>query len=184
MLDKLIDFVLSVLDLFRFWTVVTEGDRTVIYTLGRPTRLLEPSRGWFATGLYLKAPLNIETDTATSVREEIRGALAQDLVTKDGTRVHVIGVFRFQIVPEKVILWQVALGNEELAEQSALRGAVAEAIERHTYAELMDLDEQSGFKRFVLENIRRRLNPYGYKIYDFWFSERTSAKTYRFITGE
>lgn len=184
MLDRLIDVLLNFVDLARFWIVVGEGDRVVVYTLGRPTRLLAPGRGWLNTGLYLKAPLGIECDITTSVREEQYTLANQTLATRDGHVVCVCGSFRYSINPQDVITWQTTLGDENNAFPSAMRAAVAETIIRRPLDDLLDVDELKGLRQEILERCRRNLGRYGYKIHDFWWAERAQVRTYRLITGE
>lgn len=182
--EKLIDVLLQFIDLFRFWAIAREGNVIVIYTLGKVTRILTPGGGWWKTGLYLKAPFAIEDDVEVSTREDAGTMGNQDLMTSDGKTVRVSGGFRFQILPEKADIWCTTLGDERTAEGMLLRAAIAETIIRRTYEDLMSEDELKGLKQEILERARKDLNRYGYKIYDFWWVERTAGKTYRLITGE
>lgn len=183
-IEKLVDVLLQFIDLFRFWAVVKEGNVIVIYTLGKLTRTLTPKAGWFKSGLYFKGPLNIEQDTEISVREESFVVANQDLMTSDGRTVRVSGCFRLQILPDKANIWDTTLGSETQALPALLRAAIAETLLRRPYEDLMATDELKELKQDILERARKELNRYGYKIYDFWWIERTSGKTYRLITGE
>jgi regulator of protease activity HflC (stomatin/prohibitin superfamily) len=183
-LEKLVDVILQFVDLFRFWTIVNEGNVNVIYTLGRITRILYPSKGWFGTGLYFKGPFKIEDDVDVNTREEAEVIANQDLMTSDKRTVRVSGAFRYQVVPEKAGLFLTSLGDEHTARTAYFRASLAETILRKTYEDLMSTDELKDFKQEILERSRAQLNRYGYKIYDFWWVERTSGATFRLITGE
>lgn len=156
----------------------------MIFTLGKLTRVLFPCKGFFGTGLYLKAPVNIQTDEEVSTKEDVGIVANQDLMTADKVTVRVSGTFRLQILPEKAHIWLTALGNEDQTVPALLRASIAETILRRTYADLMSTDELKDLKQEILERARKELNRYGYKIYDFWWAERTSGKTLRLITGE
>lgn len=184
MFDKLIEFVISILHLFRFWTVAEVGSVVVIYTLGMPTRVAHPGGGWFGTGFFLKAPFNIETDRDTSVLEEILTFAAQDLTTRDGHKVRVAGAFTFSIAEDKAITWQTTLGEESIAQSSAFRAAIAEAVINRTLVELMNPDELKGLRQDVLDCARKQLNRYGYRITEFKWVERVEARVLRAITGD
>jgi regulator of protease activity HflC (stomatin/prohibitin superfamily) len=184
MFDKLIDVLLQFLDLFRGWVIVRAGTVTVIYTLGRPTRVCRADDGWFNTGFHPKFCLGIDQEDDTSVREELWCMASQDLQTKDGKFVRVSGAFNFNIVPEKVVVWQTTLGDENGAVPTAFRSAIAETIVRRDLTDLLEVDEQKGLRQEILDRARKSLNKYGYSISDFKWVERTGAKTYRFITGD
>ena len=184
MLDRLIDFLLNFLDLFRFFFAVKEGTVAVVYTLGRSTRIAGPHDGWFKTGLHLRAPLGIELEEDTSIREEIACFAGQDLQTKDDKKVRVSGAFTYAVVPEKVVIWQTILGDEGTALPTALRAAIGETIIRRDLADLMEVDELKGLRQEILDRARKTLNSYGYRITDFKWVERTEARTYRLITGD
>ena len=128
MFDKLIDFLLNILDLFRFWVVVREGNRAVIYTLGKPTRTVGPQDGIRGTGLHPKWPFWIELEDITSIRDDIYGVPNQSLMTSDGKLVHVRGCFRIQVLPEKVEVFQTTLGDEDQATTVAGQGAIADTV--------------------------------------------------------
>jgi regulator of protease activity HflC (stomatin/prohibitin superfamily) len=184
MFDKLIEFFLNILDLFRFWAVVKEGNRAVIYTLGKPTRTVGPQDGIRGTGLHLKWPFWIELEEDTSIREEIACFAGQDLQTKDDKKVRVSGAFTYAVVPEKVVIWQTTLGDEGTALPTALRSAIAETIIRRDLADLLEVDELKGLRQEILDRARKALNSYGCRITDFKWVERTEARTYRLITGD
>mgnify|MGYP001562298850 CR=1 FL=1 len=182
--EKLVDVLLQFVDLFRFWTISRAGNVIVIFTLGKVTRTLHPGKGWFKTGLFLKAPFNIEQDEQVSTREDNFVVSNQDLMTSDGRTVRVSGSFRLQILGDKADIWLTELGDENMATPSLCRAAIGETILRRTYEELMTKDELKDLRQEILDRARKELNRYGYKIWDFWWIERTSGKTYRLITGE
>jgi len=186
MFDKLVELLINFVDLFRFWVIpVREGTLTVVYLLGNATRVIRPGEpGFFRTGLHLKWPLWIELEDNTSTRHELVTLWAQDLQTADGKKVRVTGFFRLSILPEKVVIWQTTLGDEDRAVSAALRSAIAETIIRRPLDDLLSVEEQKGLRQEILDRARKELNEYGYRIYDFKWIERTEAKTYRLITGD
>jgi regulator of protease activity HflC (stomatin/prohibitin superfamily) len=183
MLDKLVDFVLSILDLARFWVIVRAGDVGVIYTFGKPTRVVGSTDGWFGTGLHLKA-FGWEQEDVTCVREEIWEAGNTAVTTADGKQVHLRGAFRWQILAEKAVTYQTTLGDEVRATSNAFRSAITETVVRRPLADLLDPGELRGLRAEILDRARKTLNPYGCKVHDFWWTERVVVRTYRLITGE
>lgn len=176
MFDALIGFVKDILHIFRCWIVVSDGERAVLYRLGRAKCVLEP-------GFYLKWPFYVDVDTHTSVREELTTVNSQDLTTKDRLQFHGSMAFRYQVLPDKVLIFQTTLGDEISAVLSAFGGAVSEAVENHTLLEINDPAETSSFRQAVLQIARKRLNAYGFKVYDCWWVQKTTPRTMRVITG-
>jgi regulator of protease activity HflC (stomatin/prohibitin superfamily) len=98
MLDKLVDLIIQFLELFRFFYVVYEYKRGVLFRFGKFVRVLEP-------GLHFMLPFNIDcvmTETI-SIRVQDLGALAT--TTTDGKQVgfEVVVTFRIKDVKDALI---------------------------------------------------------------------------------
>lgn len=83
MLDRLIDLLVSFLDLFRFWIVVEPYEQLVVTRLGPVHRVLKSS------GFYWKLPFNINRETGGIVVPTTNDMPIQCFTLKDGTTVAV-----------------------------------------------------------------------------------------------
>lgn len=184
MLDRLVDVILKFLGLYRAWTIVTEGTRTVVYTLGRATRVCSHDDGWFWTGFHPIMPLGIERDEDTSIRDDWWPCANQALTTADGKKIHCSGSFRISVAADRVAAWQTTLGDESVAASTGLRQAVSLTVQHHTLAALTDPDELSVVRKEIVDRARKCLGRYGYRIHEFAWLDLVETKTYRFVTGE
>ena len=179
MFNRLIDFLIGWLELFRFWVIIDQMEEGLIFTLGRDTRQIGPRNGLFHTGLHPKAPFGIEEAISHTVQWEWENLALQAVMTKDGVRVSVEGTFEYRIRREKIRTFIVDLGDEEQVMVGAFGAAIQGVVERHTFVHLQELGDVMG--ESILTEARKHLNDYGFQLRKFRWVQKTDARTYRFL---
>ena len=178
-MDKLIDFLINFIDLFRFWVVIDYCEKGVVSTWGRLGREISSNDGWFSTGLHLIWPLGIEEAVTVIIQDEWDNLFPQSLMTSDGQHVVVQGSFQYTILPEKVTIHVETLGEEGAARDGAMRAAIALNVESRPHSDLVD--DTKELRKAILSTARGTLNPYGYKLKDFQWLQKIASRTYRLI---
>lgn len=166
MLDKLVDFLLNFLDLFRFWCTLPPEQAGFVRRFGLPVRDLKP-------GLNFLWPFNIETTSRADMRLWADVLPAQSLRTSDGVEFVVRLMVSYQVSdPRKMILECYDAGNNVL---DVAAGALGAAVGRAT-AEDVDSGK-------VLRKVRAALTTaakhWGITIHRVQFADCTRAPSYR-----
>lgn len=166
MLDKLIDFLIQFLDLFRFWSVLPPEQAGFVRRFGLPVRDLRP-------GLNFLWPFNIETTTRVDMRLWADVLPAQSLRTSDGVEFVVRMMVSYQCNdPRQFILNCYDASNNVL---DVAAGALGAAFGR---AEAADVDSGK-----VLRKVRSALSTaakhWGIEIHRVQFADCTRASSYR-----
>lgn len=170
MIDKLIDFLIDVLDLFRFWVVVDAYERHVILRFGVHNRTLAPGIHWFA-------PFGIERSLRDNVVARVINLGAQSLTTKDGENVAVSGVVTAEIRDiEKAML---AVEDVDHALADSCVGTIGQLVAAATWAEL----QGEGFSETLTKACRKQAWRYGIEITRVQLSDLSKAHVLRIHTG-
>lgn len=168
MLNKLVEFLISILDLFRFWEVIDSGEWGLRFTFGVAGKDFGP-------GIHWKAPFNAQNYLAFSTKIDSTELEEQTLTSKDGVVMTVQGYLKYRISPKKAYEFVV-----ELDEGTALfdfgRAAVAQVVENNPH----DLPAYE-FEKQVLAACRQHLNQFGFKFLSFGLTQRAPTRTYRII---
>jgi regulator of protease activity HflC (stomatin/prohibitin superfamily) len=125
MIDKLIDFVISILDLFRFWVVVDPDEQGVMIRMGAFHKELE-SGTW-----YLKRPFQIDRERLMKVVPDTYNLSPQALTTKDGKQIVVSLVVKFRISNTRKALLEVT-DMEGVIKDCSL-GATAQLVQANDW---------------------------------------------------
>ena len=179
-MEKLWDFLISVIGLLQFWVVLPNPAYSWVFTLGRPTRYLGHDDGWFGTGFHLKAPFNIEEAAPISTHEEWADLAVQSIATSDGHAMTLQGTFRYKILADdsaKLLSYIVELGDEDKAVPLAFQAAIASVAAASTLHNLTALSPDDA----ILEAARRNLNRYGVKTFEFRWIQRSAGRQLRLI---
>lgn len=166
MLDRLIEFLISVIDLFRFWSVLPPEQAGFVRRFGLPVRDLHP-------GLNFLWPFNIETTTRVDMRLWADVLPAQSLRTVDGVEFVVRMMVSYQVCdPRKMVLECYDSANNVL---DIAAGALGTAIGR---APAEDVDSGK-----VLRKVRSALTiaakHWGIEIHRVQFADCTRASSHR-----
>lgn len=127
MLDKLIEFLLSILDLFRFWIVLLPFEQGVLLRLGRFVKVVEP-------GLHWMWPLHIDHVMYESVVPSTHNLGDESMITKDGKSCgfHAIVTYRIKDI-EKALL---EVHDDEHAVRDACAGEIGRVLRESTWLEI------------------------------------------------
>ena len=151
MIDRLLDLLLSALDLFRFWVVIEAFERAIVLRLGLHVRTLEP-------GLHFVWPLNIERVLHDNVVLRTTTIQPQSLTTADGETVVVSAVVTSRI--EDIAKAILEVEGVDHALMDACFGAIGEAVAKSTWADLTS----EKFAQDVTKTCRRQAKAYGVHI--------------------
>jgi regulator of protease activity HflC (stomatin/prohibitin superfamily) len=91
MLDRLIDVLLQFIDLFKFWEVVAEYRRGVVFRFGRCRDKL------WGPGIHWRMPFGIDYIVHVNTTLETRSLPPQSLTTSDGLDITVSAVVSYRV---------------------------------------------------------------------------------------
>lgn len=183
--ERVIDFVFDAWDNARPWVVVDPYEQGLVFTLGRPFRrglrgdmVITNRNGWFGTGLHLKVPF-IERDSMALTAIRTTRLSGQSLTTKDGIDVCVTTATRFKVKNVIPLLTEITGTDDVLKDSIAM--TVAEIV---TTTDWHKLQENSVISELFLQEIRKKLNQYGFKILQATFVDLIQAPATRLIIPE
>jgi regulator of protease activity HflC (stomatin/prohibitin superfamily) len=166
MLDKLLDFLIQFLDLFRFWSIMPPEQAGFVRRFGLPVRDLRHGLNWLW-------PFNIETTTRVDMRLWADVLPPQSLRTSDGVEYVVRLMVSYQVEdPRRFILECYDASNNVL---DIAAGALGAAVAKAT-AEDVDSGK-------VLRRVRTALTTaakhWGVEVHRVQFADCTRASSYR-----
>lgn len=166
MLDKLIDFIIQFIDLFRFWCVLPPEQQGFIRRFGVPTRDLTP-------GLNFLLPFNIETYTRVDIRQWSDVLPPQSLRTKDGVDVVVRLMVAYQVANPRTFVLEVFDATNNI--QDLAMGTLGSAVTKASSGDV--------FSGEVLEKVRDRIvraaRKWGIEVLKVQLTDATAAPSYR-----
>lgn len=181
MLDQLVQLFINFLHLFKFWYVMEPWEQGYSFHFGSPGRPLGPKDGWLGSGLHVIWPLSVTRVRYYDTWEDSAELIPADLTTQDGHTVKVGGIFRYKIRADRPWEFLVTLGDESTAIIDFLSMAMAKVVANMPKVALFDPNVQSELK--VVEEGRRQLNRYGFKIIDFYWNYKVApSRTIRVMT--
>lgn len=166
MLDRLFDFLLQFLSLFRFWAVIDTFDQAVLLRFGRVKRVLEPGFHWVC-------PLALDEVLRDCVEPRSVRLPEQSLTTQDGVSVVLTAVVDWQIEDIRPALTRVE--NLDASVESAVAGVIGDIV-AYTDWEVMQGDE---FFEQLAVATRTRTKPWGVWVIRVQFADLTVARSMR-----
>lgn len=173
MFDRLIQFVIDFIDLFRFWVVIDCFEVGVVLTLGRHTRTIDSTNGLFGTGLHLVAPFCIEKTLVDQIVPGTRDLQPQSLVTSDGVQSVISVSLTTQIVDVSAFL--LKYDDMDSLLKNCVVGIVSKYIQSHTWDELCSADLAND----LLKAVRKRAHRWGVYVDDLQINDFTKARSLR-----
>lgn len=170
MFDKLVDLLLSFIDLFKFWEIIDEYQKGVILRLGRFHKEAEP-------GIHFLLPFGVDRmiETATVTRtSDMRQAF---LTIADGTTVCVSVVVRWNVRDIKKALLDV-WGFDDVIRDSVL-GNVSTLVRKATWEELNSDD----FAEHVAKECRKQAFRYGVEVEGVALSDLCRTRALALLSG-
>jgi membrane protease subunit HflK len=153
MFDKVIDFLISIIELFRFFYVIRQWERGVILRFGKWTgEVLQP-------GLHYIWPLAIDEVFSISILPTVTELEPQTIVTKDKQVIVVQALIKYEVIKPEVCLLEV--DNEQDAVKEFTQGALHTVITDVDYetADVRDIETR------VKTIARKEINQWGIKIH-------------------
>ena len=170
MFGKLIDFLVSVLDLFRFWTVIDPFELGIVLRLGRYSRTIKP-------GFHLLWPLAVEEVLSENVVPTTTNLSEQVLTCRDGVSIVAATMVRWSISDVRKTLLEVEDADEVL--EDTCYGQTTRVIASLTWVEVQQV---SNVERLLLAGMRRRSHQWGIKVHEVSFTDLAKAKVLRVVT--
>lgn len=166
MIDKLIDFLISILDLFRFWDVIDDFSEGVVLRCGVFHRELKP-------GLHFIIPFCIEKVICDNVVPRTVKLGTQSLTTKDGRSVIVSGVVTARINNIRKALLEVEGMDDALKDSCG--GEISRVIAESTWDQL----HTGELSESLTQSCRKRGWRWGIEIMQVQMTDMTLAKSLR-----
>ena len=178
-LDKIIEFLLGLIEKVLPCWVIDEYERGVRLWLGKPTRntpfTIKETKGEIKTlkpGFYFKVPFfhKILHDIVVTTTHPLP---AQSLTTKDGKSIVVKGIIKYSISDIRPFMLTLTDRIDALSDVS--QGRIKEQVELRTWDECNNgtLDNE------ILKKIRLIVKKWGIEAEDFTMTSQTEAPSYR-----
>jgi regulator of protease activity HflC (stomatin/prohibitin superfamily) len=131
MLDRLIDFFVSCIELFKFWAIYEPFEAGVLLRLGKFVRVLEP-------GFHWRIPFGIDQCLSAQTVPTVHSLGDESSTTTDGKNIGFHAVVTFQIRDIKKALLDVSEVTH--AVQDACAGEIGRVLRESTWSEVMAPD--------------------------------------------
>lgn len=152
MIDKLIEFIISVLEIFKCWEIIDHYDRGVRLRFGKQ------HKGELDPGLHWKWPFYIDSILTIMVKATTMPLKEQTVTTLDGTVVVVKAVIKYEIKDAVKILLEVNDAVDAVADMT--QGIIREQIIERNY----DTCNNTEFGKEITMKARREAEKWGVKI--------------------
>lgn len=172
MLDRLIDLLVSIIDLFRFWIVVEPYEQVVVTRLGPVHRILK------TPGFYWKLPFQIDRESNDVVVPSAKDMPMQCFTLADGTTVAVGPVITFRTNDVEKLLMETQ--DAEAALLDSARGTIRETLQPLTWEQLLQLN----LTELLTKAVRKVAWKWGVEVLQVSLSDVCKVKVVRLITGE
>lgn len=138
MIDKIIEFIISILDLFRFWEVISHWEEGVRVRLGKWTKtILKP-------GFHWRWPFMIDIILTIGIKPEVAELEPQTVTTLDNIVVGVQAVVKYEISDASKALLEV--GDEVMALKELTQTFIRSTIIKSNYSEINSKDIEADVK--------------------------------------
>jgi regulator of protease activity HflC (stomatin/prohibitin superfamily) len=168
MLEKLLDFLFSILRAFQFLSVVDIYQRGVVLRLGNPSRDVGPGLVWLI-------PFYVDRLLVENIILEALPVGPQSLTTKDRKSIVLSTIVSFTIEDVRKFLLEVE-GRNEFIEDS-LYGVQSGFIMSRTLEELCGLDMENELTKLA----RRRAKEWGVRIVRVQIADFSESRSIRLI---
>lgn len=167
MLDKLIDFLLSIIDHINPFFIVKEYESAVLLRYGKYKRVL-------GSGFHLKWPF-IDMYISQHTMWTTLTLPAQSLVTKDGHDIVVKSVVKYRICNVKVFCLELFDSVDAISDIS--QGTIKTIIMDSDWDKCID----NGIDTLLTKKIRSEVRKYGVEISQVTLTDIAKIKTIRLI---
>jgi regulator of protease activity HflC (stomatin/prohibitin superfamily) len=169
MLDRLFEFVLSCLDLLRFWVVLQPFERGVQTRLGKFVKVVEP-------GLTFIIPLGIDHVYFETVVPRTHSLEDQSCTTTDGKQIGFQAVLTYSIRDIEAAI--LSVNHHEDALKDSCTGAICHTLSEYTWDSIVKNEEVLDK---VTANCRKKAEKYGIKLISVQFATMSLVRTIRLL---
>lgn len=131
MFDKLVDFLLGFVHLFKFWTVLDPYEQGVLLRLGTFVKVLDPGFHWVL-------PLHIDAIASLHIVPSTHSLGDESMITKDGKSCGFHAIVTFQVNDIKKALLDVA--DVDHAVRDSCSGEIGRVLRESTWDEITGAD--------------------------------------------
>jgi regulator of protease activity HflC (stomatin/prohibitin superfamily) len=167
MLDKLIDFLLSILDKLLPFKIINQTDRGVRLRFGKYIEILSPGLKW-------KIPFFDEIINITTVWTTL-SLPSQSLTTKDQKDVVVKAIVKYKILDIEIFALEVWDAIDAISDMT--QGIVFEVVRDKTWEELQSPD----LKDFISKKARKEAKRWGIEIETVTLSDLAKITSIRLL---
>lgn len=159
MFDKLIDFLISIIELFRFFWVIREWEEGVVLTFGHFKTKINPKGRLLRKGFHFIWPFAIDEVHVISMLPAVAELEPQTILTKDKVVVVTQAIVKYQVNNSEKCLLEV--GNEEDALKEFTQAAIYTVVSKCLYneADVKELEKQ------IIKEARKEVNDWGIKMH-------------------
>ena len=167
-MNMLIEYMLSVVNLFQCWTIIDQFERGVVLRLGKYQRTLEP-------GLHWMIPFGIDRALSHEVILTTRDTDEQSLMTNDEKKIVISVMIAYTISDIKKILLEVE--DAETVLENFVYGAVSILVMANDYWTI----EQDEWLETLTQTIQVQAESLGMNIQKVAIVNLSQIKTLRLI---
>lgn len=154
MFDKLIDFLISIIELFRFFYVIRQWEAGIILRFGKYTgKVLQP-------GIHFIWPFNIDEVHSTDILPIVAELEAQTIVTKDKAVVVIQAIVKYEVADAETCL--IKVGNEVDAVKEFTQAAIHTVVSEINYNEA----NMAELEKAIIREARKEVNKWGIKMHN------------------
>lgn len=150
MLDKLVEFLLNLIDKILPLIIIKQYQQGVFFTFGKFKKIIGP-------GIHAKIPFFDDIDIFPVVTTTIP-LHAQSVITKDGIEVVIKAQIKYKIENLEVFCIEVYDAINALSDTSS--GIIFSVIKEHTYEECRELD----LNEIITDKVRSEAKTWGLKV--------------------
>lgn len=152
-MDKLIDFLIASIKLFKFFWVIRQWEAGIILRLGKYTgNVMKP-------GFHFIWPFDIDEVHTISILPDVVELEPQTIVMKDKVVVVAQAIVNFEVLNAETCL--VKVGSELNALQEFTQGAIHTIISGANYSDANVKD----LEKLILKEARKEVNEWGIKMH-------------------
>lgn len=170
-MEKLIDFILSCIGLFKFWFVIRQWEKGIVLTFGTWTGKT------YSHGVYFMWPFCIDEVHTIDIIPTVAELDSQTIVTSDKTVVVVQALIKYEVVKPEICLIDVA--NETDAVKEFTQGAIHSVI--------VDIDYKTAnvkeIEKRVKELAQKEINKWGIKVHSVVIKSFGKMSTIRLMNS-
>jgi regulator of protease activity HflC (stomatin/prohibitin superfamily) len=167
MFEKLIDFLISIIDDVKFWVIIREYQNAVVLRYGKFNKVLTP-------GIWFKIPFLDEVSSHFIAVTTI-SLPAQSLSTKDNKSIVVEAVVKYNVDDVKKYVLDIFDSTDAI--KDIAMSTIKKIIMPNTWDELKEFDIDNE----ITKKIRAEVKKYGIYVHEVTLTSLDTIRSYRLI---